>query len=223
LVCEEGLGNRKWNLGILEEGIIPMTSVAHLNRKPRPSNGFSTIELAVTLGIILVVTAIAIPSFLNTYRMYQLSDAASRVAGILKSTRLEAIRRNTPVPCMITQTAAIPPLTRIWTDSNKDSAEDPGDARVHLTDAVNLIGAGSVPGTGALAAAVGAQTLTTPPLANATINFDQRGAGNVNAVYSLYIANSNALDIGYRALILFPSGSIQIWQADGQGNWRFLK
>jgi type II secretory pathway pseudopilin PulG len=200
-----------------------MTSVVHLNRRPRPSNGFSTIELTVTLGIILIVTAIAIPSFSNTYRMYQLSDAASQVAGILKSTRFEAIRRNTTVPCMITQTAATPPLTRIWTDSNNDSTEDPGDARVHLTGAVNLIDAGSVPGTAALAAAVGAQTLTTPPLANATINFDQRGAGNVNAVYALYIANSNALDIGYRALILFPSGSIQIWQADGQGNWRFLK
>jgi Tfp pilus assembly protein FimT len=200
-----------------------MANAVHLDRRQRLTNGFTTIELAVTLGIILVVTAVAIPSFLNTYRMYQLSDAASQVAGILKSTRLEAIRRNTTVPCMITQTAAIPPLTRIWTDSNKDSAEDPGDARVHLTGAVNLIDAGSVPGTAALAAAVGTQTLTTFQLANATINFDQRGAGNVNAVYALYIANSNALDIGYRALILFPSGSLQIWQADGQGNWRFLK
>jgi Tfp pilus assembly protein FimT len=200
-----------------------MARVVHSKRRRRPTNGFTTIELVVTLGIILVVTAIAIPSFLNTYRMYQLSDTASQVAGILKSTRLEAIRRNTIVPCMITQTAAIPPLTRIWTDSNKDSAEDPGDARVHLTGAVNLIDAGSVPGTGALAAAVGAQTLTTFQLANATINFDQRGAGNINAVYALYIANSNAPEVGYRALILFPSGSIQIWQADGQGNWRFLK
>ena len=202
--------------------VIAMANAVQLKRRQRLTNGFTTIELAITLGIILVVTAVAIPSFLNTYRMYQLSDAASQVAGILKSTRLEAIRRNTTLGCMITQTAAIPPLTRIWTDSNKDSAEDPGDARVHLTGAVNLIGAGSVPGTGALATAVGAQ-LTTPPLANTTINFDQRGAGNVNAVYALYIANSNALDIGYRALILFPSGSIQIWQADGQGNWRFLK
>ena len=124
--------------------------------------------------------------------------------------------------CMIAQTAAIPPLTRIWTDSNNDNAEDPGDNKVHLTGAVNLIDSGSVPGTGALTTAVGAQ-LTTLPLAFAVINFDQRGAGNVNAVYALYIANSNALDIGYRALIMFPSGSIQIWQADGQGNWRFLK
>jgi Tfp pilus assembly protein FimT len=200
-----------------------MANAVHLERRQHLTHGFTTIELAVTLGVILVVTAIAIPSFSNTYRMYQLSDAASQVAGILKSTRFEAIRRNTTVACMITQTAAIPPLTRIWTDSNGDSAEDPGDNKVHLTGAVNLIDAGSVPGTGALAAAVGAQTLTTFQLANATINFDQRGAGNINAVYALYIANSNALDIGYRALILFPSGSIQIWQADGQGNWRFLK
>jgi len=200
-----------------------MTSVTHLNRRLRPLSGFTTIELSVTLGIILVVTAIAIPSFMNTYRMYQLSDATSQVAGILKSTRFEAIRRNTPVKCMIAQTAAIPPLTRIWTDSNNDNAEDPGDNKVHLTGAVNLIDAGSVPGTGALATAVGAQQLTTLPLAFTAITFDQRGAESINAVYALYIANSNALDIGYRALIMFPSGSIQIWQADGQGNWRFLK
>jgi len=199
-----------------------MANAVYLERRQRLTNGFTTIELAITLGIILVVTAVAIPSFLNTYRMYQLSDAASQVAGILKSTRFEAIRRNTPVKCMIAQTAAIPPLTRIWTDSNNDNAEDPGDNKVHLTGAVNLIDSGSVPGTGALATAAGAQ-LTTLPLALTAINFDQRGAGNVNAVYALYIANSNALDIGYRALIMFPSGSIQIWQADGQGNWRFLK
>jgi len=74
-----------------------------------------------------------------------------------------------------------------------------------------------------LAAAVGVPMFAPVPLANARINFDQRGGGNPGGVYALYVGNTNAPDVGYRALILLPSGSVQIWQADGQGNWRFLK
>jgi Tfp pilus assembly protein FimT len=197
-----------------------MTSVAHFDRRPRPTNGFTTVELALTLCVILVVAAIAIPSFMSAYRMYQLSDAATQVTGVLGATRLEAIRRNTPVNCIIQQAAGV---TRIWTDSIVNSTEDPGERQIIFTGAVNLVDSGSVPGIGNLTAAVGVQTLTAVPLANAPINFDQRGAVNPAAVSALYIGNTSATGAGYRAVILFPSGSIQIWQADGQGNWRFLK
>lgn len=199
-----------------------MTSMVHLDGRTRPANGFTTVELALTLCVILVVAAIAIPSFMSAYRMYQLSDAASQVTGILAATRLDAIRGNTSVTCIIQKAAGV---TRIWTDSIVNGTEDPGERQIIFTGAVNLVDAGSVPGAGNLAAALNVSTLTNVSLSNATFKFDQRGAVNPGAVaiYALYIGNTNALDAGYRAVILFPSGSIQIWQADGQGNWRFLK
>jgi len=62
--------------------------------------GLSTLELVVSLGIILIISAVAIPSITKTLRIYQLNDAATQLAGILKLTRFEAIRRNTPVNCV---------------------------------------------------------------------------------------------------------------------------
>ncbi len=197
-----------------------MFSVAHFNRRPHPASGFTMIELAGTMGVILVVAAIAIPSFFSAYHAYQVTDAATQLAGILQTTRLEAIRRNIPVNCIIQQAAGV---TNIWTDSIANSTKDPGETQIVFGGAANLVDAGNVPGAATLTAAVGVSTLTNVSLSNATLGFDQRGAGSPNSVYALYIANISAPDAGYRAVILFPSGSLQTWQADAQGNWHFLK
>lgn len=178
------------------------------------------VELVATMSVILVVSAIAMPSFISAYHAYQVSDAATQLAGILQATRLDAIRRNTPVICIIQQAAGV---TNIWVDSINNFTEDPGEKQIVFNGAATLLDAASVPGTANLTAAVGVPTLTSVSVSNATLGFDQRGAGDPNSVYALYIGNINAPDAGYRAVILFPSGSLQTWQADPQGNWRFLK
>src|SRR5690348_3205058 len=58
------------------------------------TEGFSTIELLIVVAIAFILAAVAIPQAMGAYRTYKLNDAAVRVAGILKFTRLEAIRRN---------------------------------------------------------------------------------------------------------------------------------
>ena len=60
--------------------------------------GYSIIELLVVLGIFGILSGIAVPSLARTYRNYQMDDAASQVAGIVKFTRYEAIRRNINMP-----------------------------------------------------------------------------------------------------------------------------
>jgi Tfp pilus assembly protein FimT len=204
----------------MAKGVIPMFSFPHFNGRPHLASGFTMVELVGTMGVILVFGAIAIPSFISAYHAYQVSDAATQLAGILQATRLEAIRRNTTVNCIIQQAAGV---TNIWTDSNNNSTEDPGERRIIFSGAANLADAGNVPGTASLTAAVGVPTLTNVSVSNATLGFDQRGAGDPNSVYALYIANLSAPSAGYRAVILFPSGSVQTWQADAQGNWHFLK
>src|SRR6266850_7661988 len=61
------------------------------------NGGFSMVELAVSLTVILILTAIAIPSIMHSFRTYQLNDAAARLSDQLKFTRFEAVRRNTSV------------------------------------------------------------------------------------------------------------------------------
>jgi hypothetical protein len=38
-----------------------------------------------------------------------------------------------------------------------------------------------------------------------------------------YLANAGAPDAGFRAVLLMPAGSIQIWGGDSAGNWRQLR
>ena len=52
------------------------------------------VELAVSMTVLLILSAIAIPELIRSLRTYQLNDAATRVADMLKFTRFEAVRRN---------------------------------------------------------------------------------------------------------------------------------
>src|SRR5256885_13965396 len=93
--------------------------------------GLSTLELIVSLGIILAISAIAIPSITKAVRIYQLNDAAGQVATILKLARFEAIRRNTPVSCVNLQ-AAPNGEARLWADSNGGNTEQYGEKQIVL-------------------------------------------------------------------------------------------
>jgi len=179
------------------------------------------IELLVVLFIIIATSAIALPNFLKMFRASQLSNGATQVADILKQTRFQAIRRNTPVVCQIAGNAT---SSTIWADSNGNGVADPGELQTLLSGTVNLVAAGNVPGTGALAAAIGTNVVLVPvSTTNGTYTFDQRGAVNPASVYVSYVTNAALPALGYRAVVLLPSGSIQIWTGDTAGNWRLLE
>ena len=94
----------------------------------------------------------------------------------------------------------------------------------HMLTNINLVAAGNVPGTGALAAGVGTNVVLVPVSpTNGTYTFDQRGAVNPASVYVSYVTNSALPALGYRAIVLLPSGSIQIWTGDTAGNWQLLE
>ncbi len=184
--------------------------------KPRPTSGFSLLELVVVTAVIFILLGVGLPFFTQTYRDYQLNDAATQVAGVLKNTRLEAIRANVPISCIIAQGGA---GTNMWTDSNGDLREQATEYQILLRGTVTLVAAGGVPQTGALAAGVGVAALQAVNPANAVITFDFRGAVNPAGVYALYI-NDVAPNAGFRAVILLPSGSVQVWAASAIGGWR---
>jgi type II secretory pathway pseudopilin PulG len=178
------------------------------------------------MAVILLLSAVALPAFVNAYRTYQLTDAATQFAGLLKFTRFEAIRLNTNVSCRIQQ-AGVPPVTNAWADSlptAEDGVEDPSEKQLLFGGTVNLVPAAAVPNAAGLPAAIGVPALATVPLANGFVTFDRRGAANPAApqVYAFYLSNLGDTSIGARAVILLPSGSMQIWKADSLGNWVLL-
>jgi len=87
---------------------------------------------------------------------------------------------------------------------------------------VGPIQSGTAPGAGTLAAAVGVPAVAYLSPTNATVTFDQRGAVNPVAVSALFVANTAVPDLGARAVILLPSGSVQVWSVDAAGNWHLV-
>jgi Tfp pilus assembly protein FimT len=179
-------------------------------------------ELLVAIGVAMILMAVGLPAFLRAYRTYQLSNAATEVADILRLARYDAIRLNHPVQCIIQATGSTPPTTRVWADSNKNGAPDPDEKMILLGPSGNLVAGGSVPGrTALISAAVGAIVPAAPSPTGSGVWFDARGAVQPPSAVNVFYLNSTvAPDAGYRAVFLMPAGSIQIWAADSAGNWQ---
>lgn len=190
--------------------------------------GFSLTELVVALAVALVLLAVGLPAFMRAYRVYELNNAAREVADILRLARYEAIRLNTPVQCVIQASGSNPGYTNIWVDSNPNVTLDPTEKMVLLQPSGNLVDGGSVPGTSSLiSTAVGSFAVTTPSPASSGVWFDARGAVkrpsgmNVSSTVTVYyLTSALAPDAGYRAVLLMPAGSLEIWAADSSGNWQ---
>jgi len=63
-------------------------------RQGRTQSGFSTIELGITLAVILVMTAISVPFTLNTIRTHRRDAAARHLLWQIRSTQSLATSRN---------------------------------------------------------------------------------------------------------------------------------
>jgi len=194
-------------------------SIQVAKRKSR-QNGVSLLELLIGLAIISVMCAVALPSFMRAYRMYQLNDAAYQVAGVLKFTHYEAIRTSVPTLAPLNAQVLLRPAgTYIFTDSNGSGDFQPTERQTLFSGAVTLVPSTTPPNTAGLAGLVGVAAFTNISPTNGFISFDRRGAVVPPAVSVLYIGNTALPNLGDRAVVVLPTGSIQIWSTDVTGNW----
>lgn len=191
-------------------------------RRPNHTNrGFSLVELVMSLAILMILSAIAIPTLTRAYRSYVLGDATTRLAGIVKLTRFEAIRRNRPIAMRVRQNGS---TWIAWTDSNNNGDPDSVEPQVLLTGLAGVIPAPSSPSNAPIVAAIGSSP-TVLSASNTLVTYDTRGAvnfgGGAPAVYAYYLGNPNIPDFGARAVILLPSGIVQVWSS-ASGTWKQL-
>src|SRR5258708_16297154 len=135
--------------------------------------GYSIVELLVAMAVMSVLTAIAVPSLLTTYRNYQMDDAAGQVAGIVKFTRYEAIRRNNTLNCVV---AVVNNQVAIFSDDNGNGTLDPNERETLLSGSATLVDSSAVSGASALVGPVGSGALTTAKPASGIIAFYAPGA-----------------------------------------------
>jgi type IV fimbrial biogenesis protein FimT len=181
--------------------------------------GFSLLELIAVVSIMAVVTAMAIPIFVNARRGYQLRTATVDLAGLLQRSRMSAVRSNS-VRGVFTQAAG----TQVYFDSNGSGAYDQGEPMVQLPANItqnNAIGAAAIP-----AGTLGFANSQAPPA-----RFNGRGmpciivggfctnypaGGEVGFVYYL---NQNINGVQrWSAVSVTPAGQVKAW-ALNNGVW----
>lgn len=62
----------------------------------KSQQGFSLVELVITLAIIMIVITVAVPQFQRVTRIYKLHAAGHTVVGIVQQARLQAVKTNQP-------------------------------------------------------------------------------------------------------------------------------
>ena len=201
-------------------------SAKFVSPRGSPRNGFSLVELVLSLAVLLIITTLAIPVVVRSLQSYQLNSTASQLAGMLKFAKFDAIRQNTAVSCQIQQSGA---NWLVWVDSNGNDIADGAEPQMVITGSNTLLS--SVPSPSAISATLGPGgsplSWTVLSGSNATIWYDQRGVvvtsvgGPVNnTISALYLGNPNDPSSGYRAIITLPSGAVQVWTASSAGNWQ---
>ncbi len=73
---------------------LPATRVSARARSAQSRAGFTLLEIAVVMGLLVTVTAIAIPSMLGVRQQTALTNAAHILARDLNRARVEAMRKN---------------------------------------------------------------------------------------------------------------------------------
>jgi prepilin-type N-terminal cleavage/methylation domain-containing protein len=208
-----------------EETILGRSATLSGTRRSR-SHGFSMVELAVSLTVVLILTAIAIPSLMRSFRTYQLNDAAGRLSDMLKFTRFEAVRQNKQIN-FLTQTDGLGNWI-IGVDANNNGNIDASERQQVIAGFAALLPAGAPPSSAPILAYLSVAALTTMSgINNASVTFDSRGAVrlNINGAVSsnvevFYLGSVTNPEYGYRAVILLPSGAVQIWTAPIGGPWQ---
>jgi Tfp pilus assembly protein FimT len=191
-----------------------------MKMKARRVSGFSLTELVVAMAVAMILMAISLPYFLRAYHSYQLSNAATQIADIVRLTRYEAIRLNKTVNCVIRPDTTDPTMTdALMTDVNGNPPNGVSSRMILLGPSGNLVAAGSWAASLPSLAALGATTPTAVPPAGGTIQFDARGALTSGKITVFYLNAPGSPDSGFRAVLLMPAGSIQIWSGDSAGNW----
>jgi type IV fimbrial biogenesis protein FimT len=185
------------------------------NNRLSTQRGFSLIELVVVMGMMLVLSAITVPSVVRSMNVYRLNVATTSLQNLIEVARFNAVRRNSTISL---RQGLVNGQATFYVDL-------PNSGAYVNTDPVYVVPTTVQVAPGAAPAAATTGLANTRALGAGCISFNSRGVadytncgGGVPSVWfiSLGLTNGNP---GYRAITLTPMGQAKSWMALPGGTW----
>jgi type IV fimbrial biogenesis protein FimT len=146
------------------------------------TDGFTLIELMVTLALAVILLALAVPSFRNTVQNNRATTTANELLTALSTARSEAIKRNETISLCSSANGTSCASSTNW-----------------ATGWIMLDGSGSV--LRVWSAPDGSPTITGP---SASVQFDVTGAANAGTTYQVQFPECTGDQ--KRTITLLPTG-----------------
>lgn len=185
----------------------------------RRARGVSLLELCVVLGVMLVVTATALPAVMTAMQHYRLRTAAKDVAAMLQRSRMNCVRDNRHYTVQERQvTQASVSYSQLFLDRNANGSYDGGEPVVQLPAGVRFNSA-SAPALSAATLGYASQPSSTALSFNGMglpcvmrggicTNWDANGNA-VGVVY--FLQNARHATSAWAAVGVTPSGRARTW------------
>jgi len=191
----------------------------------KKTQGFSLIELMIAVSVILILGAMALPRLMTTISDISLRYSASNFSGLLQTARIQAVRKNT---FYSVQSVSLVPNLPIYYVDKPTAAYVNGDPILPFDPNITLhqgIGSGA-PNEAAFIAGL---NFTVNPTGNAP-SFNARGIPcigtavacptNTGQGYVVFMSKNAAMgNTPWVAVVVNPSGRVQLWSADSNGSW----
>jgi Tfp pilus assembly protein FimT len=174
--------------------------------------GFSLLEMVIVIGIILVVTAMAIPKLMTTIADVRLRGAVNSASGIIQQARMLAIKDNVLHKVKYSNATG---SGFVYVDTNDDDAIQSTEPQVQMGSTILALSAPtSVP-------ALSSTDLGYTPVVVTSIMFNPRGipcsasstCGSGMVIY--FTDNRNMGSPGWAAVSVAPAGRVKTWMWAG--------
>lgn len=120
--------------------------IRYRNQDFRPGGrleaGFSMIELMIAMTVALIVAGFALPSYIRAQHTSRLRGVSSDFSGLVQVVRIRAVQDGKYYSLRTSNVQALG-----YVDLNANSAFDPGEPSIPLSNEVILIAAASAPNT----------------------------------------------------------------------------